>query len=241
MEINKIYCMDCIEGLEQLEEGSIDLVLTSPPYKNSYEGIGINRGSKTKKYHYSNDVGEPLYVIEDVASILFKKLKNDGVFLLNLGFNKDSGALRPFQIVDRFRTFGWFCPDIIIWHKQNPIPNTAYQLTNAYEFLFVLTKIPTYKLSIKKREYIHNVIKTPVESGKTDHNAAFHIDMAKFCISHFSKEGNLVLDMFMGSGTTAVACKQLGRRFIGFENNPEYCKIANNRLDNLNKELEKIE
>lgn len=231
MEINKIHNIDCLEGLKQLEDDSIDLVFTSPPYKNSYEGIGINRGSKTAKYHYTNDVGEPLFVIEDVAELLFKKLKINGMFLLNLGFNKDSGALRPFQIIDRFRKFGWFCPDIIIWHKQNPIPNTAYQLTNAYEFIFVLTKTPTYKLPIEKREYLHNVIKTPVESGGTNHNAAFHINLAKFCVKYFSKKEDLVLDMFMGSGTTAVASKQLNRNFIGFEINKEYVKIANKRLE----------
>jgi len=230
MKTNIIYNEDCLEGLKKIDDNSIDLVFTSPPYKNSYEGIGINRGSKTKKFHYSNDVGEPLYIIEDVAEILFKKLKEEGCFLLNLGFNKDSGALRPFQIVDRFRKFGWFCPDIIIWHKKNPIPNTAYQLTNAYEFIFVLTKRPTYKLPIETREYIHNVIKTPVESGGTEHNAAFHLDLAKFVISKFTKEKDLVLDMFMGSGTTAVASKQLNRNFIGFEINQEYIDIANKRL-----------
>ena len=238
MELNKIYNMDCIDGLNQLEDESIDLVLTSPPYKNSYEGIGINRGSKTAKYHYTNDVGEPLYVIEDVAEVLFKKLKLNGCWLLNLGFNKDSGALRPFQIVDRFRKFGWFCPDIVIWHKKNPIPNTAYQLTNSYEFVFVLTKQPSYKLSVEKREYIHNLIETPVESGETEHNAAFHLDLALWIVRNFTQEKGLVLDMFMGSGTTAIAAKQLNRSYIGFEINPEYVAIANRRIVEIEKQIQ---
>jgi len=229
-QLNKIHNMDCIEGLSLLPDESIDVVFTSPPYKNSYEGIGINRGSKKAKFHYSNDVGEPLYIIEDVAKILHKKVKTNGFFLLNLGFNKDSGALRPFQIVDRFRKFGWFCPDIIIWHKKNPIPNTAYQLTNAYEFVFVLTKNPTYKLPINNRAYIHNVVNTPVEKGESEHNAAFHLDLAKFVVEKFSREGDILCDCFMGSGTTALACKNLNRNYIGFEINPIYVEIANNRL-----------
>ena len=229
-QLNKIHNMDCIEGLSLLPDESIDVVFTSPPYKSSYEGIGINRNSKTAKFHYSNDVGEPLYIIEDVAQILHKKVKTNGFFLLNLGFNKDSGALRPFQIVDRFRKFGWFCPDIIIWHKKNPIPNTAYQLTNAYEFVFVLTKNPTYKLPIDNRAYIHNVVNTPVEKGESEHNAAFHLDLAKFVVEKFSKEGDIICDCFMGSGTTALACKNLNRKYIGYEINPLYVEIANKRL-----------
>ena len=151
MEINQICCIDAIKGLEKLEDNSINLVLTSPPYKNSYEGIGINRNSKTAKYHYSNDVGEPLYVIEDVGEALFPKLKDDGFFLLNLCYNKDYGALRPFYIIDRLLKKGWLCPEVIVWHKKNPIPNTAYQLTTSLEYVFILTKKPTYKLFVEKR------------------------------------------------------------------------------------------
>jgi len=230
MEYNKIICGDCLEVMKGIPDNSIDLIFTSPPYKNSYEGIGINRGRKSLKYHYNNDVGEPLYTIEDFASLSINKLKDDGFFLLNLGFNRDSGALRPFYIIDRFRKYKWFCPDILIWHKQNPIPNTAYQLTNAYEYVFILTKYPSYKLPIDKREYIHNVFCSPVEKGETEHNAAFHIDLAKFIISKFSRNNDLVLDPFIGSGTTAIACKELGRRYIGIDTDIEYCELSRRRI-----------
>ena len=229
--MNKIINGDCIEELKKLEDNSIDLVFTSPPYKNSYEGIGINRNSKTAKYHYSNDVGEPLYVIQDASKIIFSKVKSNGFFLLNLGFNKDSGALRPFQIVDRLRRYGWFCSDIIIWHKKNPIPNTAYQLTNSFEFIFVLTKRPTYKLPKEKRVYIHNLFETAIDSGSTEHNAAFPLELAKKVIETFTKEGDIVLDCFLGTGTTTVAAKQLNRKYIGIEINKDYCRIASKRLE----------
>ncbi len=236
METNKIYQGDCLELMKELEDNSIDLVITSPPYKNSYEGIGINRGSKTAKYHYSGDVGEPLYLIEDFGEVLFSKLKDEGILLLNLGYNKDSGALRPFYIIERLLKNGWFCPDVLIWHKKNPIPNTAYQLTNAIEYFFVLTKRPTYKLKIEERKYIHNVFNFPVESGETEHNAAYNLKLIKELLKYFSREKDLIIDCFMGSGTTALAAKQLNRKYIGFEINPEYVKLANKRIEEVKQE-----
>lgn len=174
---NKIICGDCLEVMKTFPDESFDLVITSPPYKNSYEGIGINRGKKTAKYHYNNDVGEPLYLIEDFGEILLPKVKQKGVLLLNLGYNKDNGALLPFYVVERLLKKGWFCPDLIIWHKTNPIPNTAYQLTTSIEYVFILTKIPTYKLLIKERKYIHNVFNISVNSEKNEHNASFPIEL----------------------------------------------------------------
>jgi len=224
MELDIIYNENCLDGIEKLPDESIDLVITSPPYKNSYEGIGTNKEEKITKFHYSNDVGEPLYTIEDAGKLLIKKIKKNGVLLLNLGYNKDSGALRPFYIIDRFLKSGWFCPDLIIWHKKNPIPNTAYQLTNAIEFFFILTKIPTYKLKIKKREYIHNVFKNAISQGDPIHSATFPIDLIKQLIRLFSNKGDIILDPFIGLGTTAIACKELERHYIGFEIKKTICQ-----------------
>ena len=230
IELNKIYCGDCLEILKDVDNESIDLTLTSPPYKNSYEGIGINRGSKTAKYHYSNDVGEPLYIIQDFGKLLFDKLKSDGCFLLNLGYNKDSGALRPFYIVERLLKSGWFCPDKIIWHKKNPIPNTAYQLTNSFEYVFILTKQPTYKLKVGTRIYEHNIFNISINSEDNSHNAAFPLELPMKIIELFTNENDLVADFFNGSGTTTLASAKQNRKFIGVDINPKYCDIAEKRL-----------
>jgi site-specific DNA-methyltransferase (adenine-specific) len=77
----------------------------------------------------------------------------------------------------------------------------------------------------------------PEKSNKTGHPAPFSEQLAKDHILTWSNEGDTILDCFMGSGTTAVACANTNRKYIGFEISKEYCEIANNRIDNLVKEM----
>jgi len=222
--MNKIIKGDCLELIETIKDKSINLVFTSPPYKTAYEN------AQAQKFHYSMDYGEPLYIIEDIAKKIIPKLKDDGFLLVNWATNQKQGALRPYYVAQRIVKQGWFCNEIFFWVKNNPIPNTAKQLTNAVEYVFIFSKYPTYKLPIEKRAYIKNVFKTPVSKGETEHNATFPLELAKHIINIFSKEKDIVLDTFVGSGTTALACKQLNRQYLGFEINPEYIKICNKRL-----------
>ena len=228
--INKIICGDCLEVMRDIPDESIDLIITSPPYKNAYEGIGISKGKKIAKYHYTCDVGEPLYTTIDAGVLVKSILKPRGIFLLNLGWNKDSGAFRPFYVVERLLKNGWFCSDIIIWHKNNPIPNTASQLTNAFEYVFLLTKTPTYNFKKKQRQYIHNVWDIPIGQGDNIHCAVFPNELPKRCIELFTEEGDTVLDFFAGLGATLLEALKLNRRFVGIDLNPDYCKIAERRL-----------
>jgi len=231
LPINQVIEGDCLKVLEDFPQDSIDIAITSPPYKNAYEGIGINKSEKTAKFHYTGDFGEPLYIVEDLAPLLKEILKEEGVFFLNLGYNQDSGALRPFYIVNRFIKRGWFCPETIIWHKDNPIPNTAYQLTNSFEYVFCLSQRPRIKMNVEDREYVHNVFEIPIASDTNKkHSAAFPKELPKKIIELFSDEGDVILDPFLGTGTTAVAAKELGRKYVGIEINNEYCKMARERL-----------
>jgi len=230
MEVNHIYCGDALEILRTFPDDCIDCVITSPPYKNAYMGIGISKGKKVARFHYENDVGEPLYLIEDVAVELFRVLKKEGIFFLNLGFNKDTGALRPFYIAQRLLKRRWFCPETIIWHKNNPIPNTANQLTNSFEYIFMFTKRPFYNFPNKDRKYIHNVWKFPISSGNLKHNATFPLELPFRCISLFTEPKDIILDPFIGVGTTGIAAKKLNRNYIGIDINPKYVKIAEQRI-----------
>lgn len=221
---NKIIQGDCLEEITKLADESIDCVITSPPYYNSSHKY--QRGSG---YHYVGDVGEPLYVIYDMFEVLKPKLKQDGIICLNLGFSYgETGVMRPFDIIERLRNkLGYFINDIIIWHKNNPIP-MQNRLTNAIEYIFVLSKHPIGKYYTKK--YTHNVWEFPVDSGGKGHSAVFPIKLPELCLEHFTKEEDVVLDPFAGSGTTGVACKNLNRNYILIEKEPEYIKIIEERL-----------
>ena len=136
--------------------------------------------------------------------------------------------MRPFDILERLRKKqGYFVNDILIWHKNNPIP-LHNRLTNAIEYIFVLSKIPQIKYQTK--EYTHNVFKFPVDKGNGVHSAVFPLELPKICLEHFTKENDLVLDPFMGSGTTALACMNMNRNYIGFEINKDYIKHSEKRL-----------
>jgi len=216
MELNKTHIGNAVELAAGLEDKSIDLIITSPPYYNSQHKY--QRGSG---FHYTRDIGEPLYVIEDFFEAVRPKLKDDAMICLNIGFSYgETGVMRPYDILDRLRKQGYFVIDQVIWWKNNPIP-MQNRLTNAYEPIFVLSKSPKGKYYTK--EYTHNVWKFPVQKG-IGHSAVFPDELPKLCLEHFSKEGDLVLDPFMGSGTTARMCSEMKRRWIGFELNGDYVK-----------------
>ena len=216
MEIHKTHVGDCVELVEGLEDSSIDLIITSPPYYNSQHKY--QRGSG---FHYTRDIGEPLYSIEDFFEKAYAKLKDDAMVCLNIGFSYgETGVMRPYDILNRLRRIGYFVIDQVIWHKNNPVP-MQNRLTNAYELIFVLSKSPKGKYYTK--EYTHNVWKFPIQKGN-GHSAVFPDELPRMCLEHFSKEGDLVLDPFMGSGTTARACEKMNRKWIGFELNPSYIK-----------------
>jgi DNA modification methylase len=216
MELMKTYEGDCVELVENLEDNSIDLIITSPPYYNSQHKY--QRGSG---FHYTRDIGEPLYTIEDFFAKVYSKLKDDAMVCLNIGFSYgETGVMRPYDILNRLRKVGYFVIDQIIWWKNNPIP-IQNRLTNAYELIFVLSKSPKGKYYTTS--YTHNVWKFPVQKG-VGHSAVFPDELPRMCLEHFSKEGDVVLDPFMGSGTTARACEKMNRKWIGFELNGSYIK-----------------
>jgi len=221
---NKILCGDCVEGLRNFEDESVDLVVTSPPYFNA-----LKRYQRGTGVHYSIDVGEPLYTIIDCSEELFRVVKDDGFFCLNLGFSYgETGILRPFYIVQRIQRLGWFAIDNIVWHKTNPIPIQG-RFTNSIEFIFVLAKDPLVKFP-HEIGYIHNFFESSVAKSEGFRSAPFPLELPEFCIEHLSNKWDLVLDPFLGSGTTCVAANNMNRFWCGIDINPDYCKIAQARL-----------
>ena len=222
---------DCLEKMKGIESGSIDMVLTDPPYELSKSKGGGMMGKGGRKF--IEEVGA-LGMIEGITTSIFldlclslfdKKQKFCGVFTCSTK-----------QVIEYI---SWAKENSLkynigVWHKKNPVPLCNCKYLNDIEYWIYIkgnkskilgnyhSKSMVYTSNVNKKdklEFGHPTCK-PVQL------------MEKFIINH-SKEGFTVLDPFMGSGTTGVACKNLNRNFIGIELDTEYFKIAEKRIKEL--------
>ncbi len=205
--INKIHCADCLEFMKEMPNKSVDLVLTDPPYGINYDNEKLNRYSNQKYNKIENDCGEIDY------SKLIEELQRIGKRVIVFGainFMRDL----PFKGI-------WIC-----WDKR-----TKIEADKAFGSPFELAwcnKIGGY-------DKIYRVMHGGVINADGKNSPRFHptqkpVRLFEGIVNDYSEEGQIILDPFLGSGTTAVACQNLHRNFIGIEISPEYCKIAEERL-----------
>jgi len=253
LEINKIHCGDCLELMPSIDDKTIDLTVTSPPYDNlrDYNGYIFDfEGIATELYRVTKDGGVVVWVIGD-ATI------------------KGSETGTSFKQALYFKDIGFNLHDTMIYEKINPMPLKSTRYQQCFEYMFILTKnkpkifnpimvgcIHKGKVAFgsaiqkdgsrKKRNTISGNTKKISKNifsysvGRNDgikHSARFPEQLAKDHILSWSNEGDIVLDPMMGSGTTGKMCKELGRDFIGIEINEEYYKIAEKRISQITERL----
>ena len=245
--------MDCLEGLKLLDDGSIDLTVTSPPYDNlrTYNG-------------YSFD-------FENIARELYRVTKEGGVvvWIVNDSTFKGSESGTSFRQALFFKELGFNLHDTMIYEKNNPTPQKSNRYQPCFEYMFILSKgkPKTFNPILEEKKYIenrknkmynkskngnqvqheyqsdnkmkvkHNIWKYNVglyhsssDKEAFKHPAVFPEQLANDHIISWSNEGDLILDPFMGSGTTAKMALLNNRKYIGFEICKEYCDIAEERL-----------
>lgn len=228
---NNIYNMDCLEGMKLIKDKSIDLVLTDPPYNFNPIGGGLFklRGNliNIKETFGTNFKPEP-YLAE------FKRILR--VFNAYIFCSKD--LVETYLKFARENGFGF---NILVWHKTNPIPcNHNNFLPDTEYIIYIRESGATFNNGLAFKTYKKYSI-TPVEKLE-NHPTPKPIDILRKFIKISSNAGDLILDPFLGSGTTAVACKQLNRNFIGFDINKDFCDLAKSRLyqENLTNFLEVV-
>ncbi len=248
LELNRIYNMDCLEGMKLLDDRSVDLVVTSPPYNID---LGNNKYNKNP-YNLYNDNREHHDYIEwlrKIFTLTYEKLKSGGRVCINIGDGKNGAVPTHSDIIQMMCNIGYIPMTTIIWNK-NTISNRASfgsylspscpSFPRGFEFILVFAK-ENKKLQYKgetdltKEEFVEwtNGLWTfaPEKRQKQfGHPAMFPEELPKRLIKMFSWKSALVVDPFMGSGTTAVACIKTNRKYIGFEISEEYCKIAEKRI-----------
>ena len=141
----------------------------------------------------------------------------------------------PWMLALSLQKQGWYLRQDIIWHKPNPMPEAVNdRCAKSHEHIFLLTKKPKYKFNAEEiaepTRRRTDVWSLNTSSFKGAHFAVFPQQIPELCIKASTDEGDVVLDPFMGSGTTAYVAQRLGRKWIGVELNPEYAQIIKNRV-----------
>lgn len=234
---------DCLELLKNIKDNSVDLVVIDPPYEF---GTGGAFGAKKRKYHKE-------YTSLDKASTPLDKRKiksrNETMFV-SKGFDFTildelirvmkktniyvwCSKLQVSKLLNYFEDRGCNI-DILTWHKTNPTPtcNNTYLSDTEYCIFARENGVKVNGTYHTKRKYY--VSPANVEDKKLyKHPTIKPLNIIENLIINSSNEGDVVLDCFMGSGTTGVACRKLNRDFIGIEIDSEYFKIAKNRIEEV--------
>jgi DNA modification methylase len=239
MNINTIYNENCLDTMAKMPDNFIDLTVTSPPYDNlrTYNG-------------YSFD-------FEAIAKELYRVTKPDGVMVWVIGDATIAGSETgtSFRQALYFKEIGFKLHDTMIYEKNSPAypaSRNSNRYTQIFEYMFIFAKgsVPKQLICDKPNKWaghkdFSGKLKNPVPDfsprnniwryvtsfNGVKHPAPFPEQLAYDHVVSWSSKGQLVYDPFMGSGTTAVVAKQLGRDYIGSEISDEYVAIARARID----------
>lgn len=222
MEYNKIYNGDCIEGMKGLPDNSIDLIVTDPPYLVKYKTN--HRKDKSHKFCKEIKNDDNFGLISDYLKECYRVLKDDSAAYVFCS------CVHVAYFLEEAEKAGFKVKNLIVWVKNNW---TAGDLQAAfgrqYEFILLLNK-GRKKLNGKR---ITDVWHFDRVSGKNQlHQNQKPLELIEQCIKYHSNEGDVILDGFMGSGTTAIAALRNKRKFIGWELDEEYYNTAHERLCN---------
>jgi site-specific DNA-methyltransferase (adenine-specific) len=225
MRLNYIDNCDCLEGLKEVPEESVDLVVTDPPYLISY---ATNR-RKDKTHDFCSAIANDNNpaVIRDTLRECYRVLKPDSA----------AYVFCSAKTLDTFKSFaveaGFTVKNTIVWVKNNwTAGDLKAQYGQQYEPLLLLNK----GRALIRGKRLTDVWEFDRVAGKSQvHQNQKPVELIVRCIEKHSDPGAIVLDPFMGSGTTAVACIRTGRNYIGYELDEKYHTIAMLRIAELER------
>ena len=221
MNIDEIYCMDCLEGLSKIESRTVSLVIADPPYELQQHNGASAFGRANRDYHQGIDhlqTGISDLVLYEMLRVC--KHPNMYVFC-----SKDQlPQLFNFALQNKLSY------DLLTWHKTNPVPTCNNKYLSDTEYIMFMRKgANLYGTYESKRKYF--VTPTNTEDKKAwGRPTPKPVNIIRTLIENSTQEGDLVLDPFMGSGTTAIAAIRSNRHYIGFELSEEYHKICQKRI-----------
>jgi len=257
---------DCREELSKIQNNSVDLIVTSPPYADQRKGT--YGGIHPDKY---------VEWFLPISEQLLRVLKPTGTFILNIKERVHEGERHTYvlELIIKMREQGWLWTEEFIWHKKNCYPGKwPNRFRDSWERLiqfnkdrkfhmyqdevkvpmgdWAKTRLKNLSETDKIRDnskvgsgfgknisnwidrdmaYPTNVLHMSTECGNKNHSATFPESLPEWFIKLFTKQNDVVLDPFMGSGTTIIVAQKMNRRSIGIEILPDYHEITVNRLE----------
>ncbi len=245
-----LYNGDCLQVMKDISDKSVDLVLTDPPYGTTAckwdSAIPLEPMWKELKRVIKPNGAIVLMASQPFTSLLICSNLQDYKYNWIWSKNKSTGFLnakkQPLRAIE----------DICVFYEKQPTYNP--QKTTGHKPVNSFTKntsdgdtMGKTKLGIsgggQTDRYPKNIIEIPVMNNDGSHGEKVHptqkpVDLMEYLIKTYSNEGDVVLDFTMGSGTTGVACANLGRSFIGIEKDENYFKIARSRILGLSSDSE---
>jgi site-specific DNA-methyltransferase (adenine-specific) len=226
----KLLNGDCLELMKTIPDNSIDMVLTDPPYKLVAGGrVGKNtpkggifseydKELKSGKIFKYNNINFNEWVPE------LKRIAKDKTHILIFCNGRNLNNL----LTESLKHFSY--KNILVWNKSNKTPNRSYM--QQVEFILMLGNNGCRGIN---NMGCSNLLDYKNKIGNKVHPTEKPVDLLSHLIENSTNEGDTILDMFMGSGSTGVACKNLGRKFIGIEQDLKYFEIAKERISNHEK------
>lgn len=247
IDLNKIYNEDCLETMKRMDDNSVDLVVTSPPYNTSRVGSSDKYASRYDTFQDSKTNQEYIDWSVDIFNAYDKILRKNGCVLYNLSYSSEKTYLIWLVIANIILRTKFTTADCIIWKKKSALPNnrSKNKLTRIIEYVFVFvrkTEINTFSANKKivstiektkqaNYENVYNYFEAKNNDGSTELNkATFSRDFVTKLLNIYAKPNSIIYDSFMGTGTTALACIKNNMRYIGSEVSLEQCTYAEARL-----------
>lgn len=237
IELNQVYNIDCLDGFKQIDNESIDLICTDPPYKITSRGGSGNMGgywtsdiAKSGKIFDNNSIE-----IKDYAKELYRVLKDKSILYIM------TNNVNLIEMLNELTSVGFHFVKSLIWEKNNKICGRYYM--GCYEYILLFRKGGDRPINNPNTP---DILRVPINKMKDSDGSNIHdtekpVELMKILIENSSNKGDIILEPFAGTGSTLMAAKELERNFIGFEIDEKYYNVSKNRLNNVSVKTTKIE
>jgi len=241
IELDRIYNEDCLQGMKRIDTASVDCIVTDPPYELENQGGGFwSKNEDPTVNHYNargtrkgmDKLGDIKNGITDeVLDEMCRVMKKINIYIF-------CSQKQIQQYLDYFVTRKGCNWNLLAWHKTNPIPACGNKYLNDTEFiLFFREKGVKVFGSYESKRTFYVTLRNQEDNVKYGHPTVKPLGIVQNFVVNSTEPDAIVLDPFMGSGTTAIACIKEHRHFVGFELNKEYFDRAVKRINDERRQL----